>query len=211
MNIAARVTAITMGGQIITSKDTVDSLNPLFQSDCGEFNRISLKGKSEETFIYEVLREKADDVVRITTMIHFSNAVPLGLHVHLKYLDKALSLKTQSSVKSIGRDARCDFAINSKSVSRLHAKKEFRCGKFVVFDQSTNGTIVKNSDGKEVYLRRKELPLIGYEMITLGLKTNQENPHQIYFSVWIPAKIQQNSERTIVVETTSCFFYKESI
>ena len=45
MNIAARVTAIAMGGQIITSKDTVDSLNPLFQSGYGEFDRISLKGK----------------------------------------------------------------------------------------------------------------------------------------------------------------------
>ena len=74
VNIAARVTAIAMGGQIITTKDTVDSLNPLFQSDCRVFDRISLKGKSEETIIYEDLWEKADDVTRMPTMIHFNNA-----------------------------------------------------------------------------------------------------------------------------------------
>ena len=49
--------------------------------------------------------------------------------------------------------------------------------------QSTNGTFVKNSDGKEVYLRREELPLMGNGVISLGLKTDQEDPHQIYFSV----------------------------
>ena len=74
VNIAARVTAIAMGGQIITTKDTVDSLNPLFQSDCRVFDRIYLKGKSEETIIYEDLWEKADDVTRMPTMIHFNNA-----------------------------------------------------------------------------------------------------------------------------------------
>lgn len=104
--------------------------------------------------------------------------------MHLKYLDKALSLRTQSSVISIGRDAHCDFVINSKSVSRLHAKIKFRRGNFVIIDQSTNGTYVKNSDSKEVYLRRDELPLMGGNgVISLGLKTGQENQHQIYFSV----------------------------
>lgn len=183
VNIAARVTAIAKGGQIITTKDTVDSLKPLFQSGCRAFDRISLKGKSEETIIYEVLWEKADDVTRMSTMIHFNDALPSEQQIQLKYLDKVLSLKTQSPVISIGRDARCDFVINSKRVSRLHAKIEFRRGKFVIIDQSTNGTFVKNSDGKEVYLRREELPLMGNGVISLGLKTDQENPHQIYFSV----------------------------
>ncbi len=89
------------------SQVTVDSLKPLFQSDCREFDRISLKGKSEETIIYEVLWEKADDVTRMSTMIHLNNAVPSEQQIQLKYLDKVLSLKTQSSVISIGRDARC--------------------------------------------------------------------------------------------------------
>jgi hypothetical protein len=60
---------------------------------------------------------------------------------------------------------------------------EFRCGKFVIIDQSTNGTFVKNSDSKEVYLGREALPLMGNGVISLGSKTAQENQHQIYFSV----------------------------
>ena len=96
-----------------------------------------------------MLWEKADDVTRMPTMIHFNNSLPLEKQMHLKYLDKVLSLKTQSSAISIGRDARCDFVIKSKSVSRLHAKIEFRRGKFVIIDQSTNGTFVKTAMAKK--------------------------------------------------------------
>ena len=119
----------------------------------------------------------------MSTMTHFSNAVPSEQQMHLKYRDKELSFKPESSVISLGRSAQCDLVIKSKRVSRLHAKIKFRRGKFVIIDQSTNGTFVKNSDGKEVYLRREELPLMGNGVISLGLKTYQENPHQIYFSV----------------------------
>ena len=52
----------------------------------------------------------------------------------------------------------CDFVINSTRVSRLHAIIEYNRDKFVIIAQSTNGTFVKNSDGKEVYLRWEELP-----------------------------------------------------
>ena len=182
VNIAARVTAIARGGQIITTKDTVDSLNPLFQSDCREFDRISLKGRSEETTIYEVLWERADDVTRMSTMLHFSNGVQQQKQILLKYLGKEVGKFTESSIISLGRGDQCDLIVNSARVSRLHAIIEFRRGKFVIVDQSTNGTFVKNSDGIEVYLRREELPLVGSGVIGLGMKTDQDNPHNIYYS-----------------------------
>jgi class 3 adenylate cyclase len=183
VNVAARVTAIARGGQVITTRDTVDSLNPLFQTGCREFDRISLKGRSEETTIYEVLWEKADDVTRMSTMINFDSVRQPEKQIRLKYLDKEISLMPDSSIISLGRGAQCDLVVYGARVSRQHARIEFRRGKFVIIDQSTNGTFVKNSDGVEVYLRREELPLIGTGIISLGLKADQENPHQIYYSV----------------------------
>jgi predicted component of type VI protein secretion system len=103
--------------------------------------------------------------------------------LHLKYQDKELKLKMESSVIYLGRGVQCDIIINSTHASRLHAKIEFRRGKFVIIDQSTNGTFIKTSDGKDVYLRREALPLMGNGVISLGVNTDQENPHQILFSV----------------------------
>ena len=184
VNVAARVAVIAKGNQIITTKDTVDSLTSAFQSSCREFDRISLKGKSEETIIYEVLWESDDvTVTRMSTMIHCSNTIPAVKQLHLKYQDKELKLKMESSVISLGRGVQCDFIINSTHASRLHAKIEFRRGKFVIIDQSTNGTFIKTGDGKEVYLRREALPLLGNGIISLGVNTDHENPHQILFSV----------------------------
>jgi hypothetical protein len=67
---------------------SVDSLNPLFQSDCHQFYLISLQRKTEENVIYKVLREKSDDVTRKSTMLHFNNALPSEKQMRLKYLDK---------------------------------------------------------------------------------------------------------------------------
>jgi adenylate cyclase len=183
VNVAARVTAIARGGQIITTKDTVDALNPVFQADCREFDRISLKGRSIETLIYEVIWEKADDVTRMSTMINFTNVKKPEKQIQLKYLDKEVGMFPETSIISLGRGAQCDLVVNSTRVSRLHARIEFRRGKFVIIDQSTNGTFVKNSEGVEVYLRREELPLIGNGVISLGMKAGKENPHSIYYSV----------------------------
>lgn len=181
VNIAARVTNIARGGQIITSKDTVDSLGLLLQADCRQFDRISLKGKKEQSIIYEVLWEKSSDVTQTSSILHFNNALPSEKQIHLKYLDKELSLRTESSVMFLGRSAQCDIVIDSTRVSRLHAKIEFRRGKFVIIDQSTNGTFVKYSGGKEVYLRREVLPLMGKGVISLGLKADQDDLQQVYF------------------------------
>ncbi|MCW9013783.1 MAG: adenylate/guanylate cyclase domain-containing protein [Gammaproteobacteria bacterium] len=182
VNVAARVAGIAQGNQIITTKETVDTLNPFLRSNCREFDRIQLKGKSEETIISEVVWE-TDDVTRMSTMVNFINAKPVAKQLHLKYLEKEMILSPDSPVITLGRGPQCDFIINSSHASRMHARIEFRRGKFVIIDQSTNGTFVKNDDGKEVYLRREELPLLGSGVITLGMNLQQDNPHQLYFSV----------------------------
>lgn len=182
VNVAARVTAIAKGNQIITTRDTVDALSAIFTRSCREFDRIQLKGKSEETVIYEVVWE-GDDVTRMSTMINFIDTIPSAKQLHLKHLEKEVVVNPDTPALTLGRGAQCDFVINSTHASRTHAKIEFHRGKFVIIDQSTNGTFVKYDDGKEVYLRREELPLMGNGVISLGVNTEQEKSHQIRFSV----------------------------
>ncbi|MBT8134211.1 MAG: adenylate/guanylate cyclase domain-containing protein, partial [Gammaproteobacteria bacterium] len=60
---------------------------------------------------------------------------------------------------------------------------EFRRGKFVLLDHSTNGTYVKLNDQNDIFIRREELPLIGEGHISLGEDYRSENTNNIYFSI----------------------------
>jgi predicted component of type VI protein secretion system len=66
--------------------------------------------------------------------------------------------------------------------SRLHARIEIGRSKFVVIDQSTNGTFVQTGDGEELFIRRDILQLKGHGMIGLGCLPEQGSPHTILFT-----------------------------
>jgi hypothetical protein len=90
-----------------------------------------------------------------------------------------LNSKTQSFM--IGRDHGSNLTILSDFVSRHHASLIFRKGKFVLIDNSTNGTFIKPQGGKEVYIQQEEYPLSGCGLICLGKSISPSNEHLIYF------------------------------
>ena len=59
------------------------------------------------------------------------------------------------------------MVVNDTMASREHARIECRRDKFVLTDQSTNGTYVITSDGP-AYLRREETALTGEGKISFG-------------------------------------------
>jgi len=69
---------------------------------------------------------------------------------------------------SIGRDSNCELTVDAKYASRSHANLEFRRGKFVLLDHSTNGTYVKLKKQDDIFIRREQLPLTGEGYISLG-------------------------------------------
>ena len=72
----------------------------------------------------------------------------------------------------LGRGQKADMIINDSMASREHARVECRRGKFILIDQSTNGTYVQTTEGP-AYLRREELQIDGEGKITLGRELNE--------------------------------------
>ena len=68
----------------------------------------------------------------------------------------------------IGRGVQSDLMCQTRLASRTHCIIEFRRGKFLLADQSSNGTFVKTDDGENIFLRRQELMLWGSGQIGLG-------------------------------------------
>jgi hypothetical protein len=67
--------------------------------------------------------------------------------------------------------------IKGNLISRLHARIEFTRNKFLLIDQSTNGTFVTSKEGEESFVRRDSVQLKGEGMIGLG-RTPENNSSQ---------------------------------
>lgn len=116
------------------------------------------------------------DVSRVRSL--FSKEVQL----YLTYHNTIKEMHSGSDEFVIGRSRQCGIIVNSDLASRQHARIVYRKGKYVLIDQSTNGTFVKTQGGKEVYVQGEELPLSGSGFISLGKSVTVDNEHIIYFS-----------------------------
>ncbi|MEM7504962.1 MAG: FHA domain-containing protein, partial [Pseudomonadota bacterium] len=65
--------------------------------------------------------------------------------------------------------------------SREHARVECRRGKFILTDQSTNGTYVQTEEGP-AYLRREELQIGGSGKIALGRELHEATEYVTFES-----------------------------
>ena len=81
----------------------------------------------------------------------------------------------------MGRGKDCELVVKGDLISRYHSRIEHRRGKYIITDQSTNGTFIRSSEGQDVFLRREEFTLFGSGYISLGKKVDLEDPNVIHF------------------------------
>jgi class 3 adenylate cyclase len=164
VNVAARMAGLAKGGQIITTQDTADMLNPTLRSSTRHLDRIPVKGKSEDIDIFEVIWQ-SEDITRMATGVLKSQNRPGQLI--LNYGGRETRLDQDMPPMILGRGKKADMVINDSMASREHARIECRRGKFILTDMSTNGTYVLTPEGPS-YLRREDIVLTGEGKITLG-------------------------------------------
>jgi hypothetical protein len=158
VNIAARMVGIAKQRQIITTRQLVDALPPEY-SDCVRCIDITtVKGKSDELFIYEVISEKETMTVMLKA---FTESKPLNKkRLELIFNHTSFEVSDTHPVAMLGRQDQNDIIVNDSRVSRFHARIEYRKDKYFVIDQSTNGTYVAEHGMDAVLLVRDEIQLI---------------------------------------------------
>lgn len=178
VNVAARMAGIAKGSQIITTQETVDLLAPDLQDMSRQFDRTTVKGKEQEIIVYQVVWEQSDDVTRIE--INDDSEVDETRYLSLEFRGEQMRIASDDHrTFVIGRGVQSDLLCQTRLASRTHASVEFRRGKFLLTDQSSNGTFVKTDDGENIFLRRQELMLWGSGYIGLGEEVSREDPENI--------------------------------
>lgn len=184
VNLAARMAGLAKARQIITTEFIKERLNSLeLRPKCREIDRTHVKGKVDAISIIEVMWEP-NNVTHMSTIIsnnvaHTDNDKPLFLY----YQDKTQELPTDSQAFTFGRDKSCNQMIASTLASRIHAKIECRRGKFVLIDESTNGTYLQIHNNQAIFLRREEAFLQGTGFISFGEELNPQSDFIIRYSI----------------------------
>ena len=165
VNTAARMAGLAKASQIITTGGTVEALPPLLRQSTREIDALSVKGKAEDVKVCEVLWQESDDLTMKSASIA---TAPLAARLVLRHGGEERQLDAGHGTFSLGRDAASDIIINDRRASRTHARIERRRDKFVLIDQSTNGTYVAFEGEAEFALKREEVILRGKGRISFG-------------------------------------------
>jgi hypothetical protein len=180
VNLAARMVALAKPRQILITEQTVQTLTPEYQSSVRYVDKDTIKGKSRELKIYEFLWEIND----LTVMLdRSSTSLVLQSCLELRYGDNIVRVDQRQPSITMGRQKHNDLVLDYERISRSHARIEYRREKFVLIDQSSNGTYVHPQDEDGIYIKRDEVRLSGTGIISLGRMAAPGSPGAIHFTV----------------------------
>ena len=127
---------------------------------------LPVKGKVEEVEVHELLWQASSERTVIRGRTAPVSAPGAGPCIKLVHRGKELTFK---DTLYFGREAAGNhLVVASTMASRRHGKIELRGGRFVLVDQSSNGTFVTLGNNAEMRLRREEAILYGSGVIALG-------------------------------------------
>ena len=178
VNVAARMAALAKGEQVILSGPTADALTPLRRARVRQIDSLTVKGKHDDIGIFELIWQATDD--DLTALA--TRPVSRPAHIRLRHGTHEIELDEVRSSLTIGRDQQNDVVIADRMASRMHARIERRRDKFVLADQSSNGTFVTVQGEPEIQLRREEVILRGNGHVSFGHSSPDGSGEVLAFS-----------------------------
>ena len=174
VNVAARMTDIAKGGQIITTSQTVTLLSIPLRAGTRDLDLLTIKGKQKDVGIFELLwQETADDLTALSP-----RRVARPQRVRLMHGTRMIELGETTAIFALGRDATNDVVIADRLASRMHARIERRRDNFILVDHSSNGTYVRVDSEPEIMLRREEWRLRGHGFCSFG-HPHEQDPTEV--------------------------------
>jgi class 3 adenylate cyclase len=185
VHTANRMTSQAKAGQILTTAVTVQQLSGEWRALARQIDVATVKGHSGEMALFEVLWQP-EEATSMLPSINWTGAAAqpaAGSRLRLRFRGQELVLGESSrTAASMGRADENDVVIKGNLISRVHARIDLRKNRFVLVDESTNGTFIQRDDGEEVYVRRDSAELTGSGVIGMGRVAARGTPLAIEYS-----------------------------
>lgn len=168
VHTANRMTSQAKAGQIILTAGTVHRLSPEWRAVTRQIDVTAVRGRSEEIELFEVLWQQEDATSMLPSIAIDARTGHRPKRVRVRHLGREFVLGDDRESLTMGRAEENDIVVKGNLISRLHARIEMARNKFMLVDQSTNGTFVTSEEGKEAFVRRDSVALQGKGLIGLG-------------------------------------------
>ena len=182
VHTANRMTSQAKARQIVISGGTVERMDPELRKQTRQIDVATVRGKIDEVALYEFLWNPEEATSMLPT-IEWESQAKKAARLILEFRDQVVEVNDQRKSVILGRAEDNDLVIKGNLISRIHAKVEMRRGKFVLVDQSTNGTFVQNIKGEETFIRRDSAEIRGEGTIGLGRVESPGASLAIHFAI----------------------------
>lgn len=181
VNTAARVAGQAKAGQIMTTGATVERLSPLWHESTRQIDQATVRGKRDPIALYDLVRRR-EEATQVMAAVQFGRLqIDARLVLRLGPVQDVVGPEKRGA--TLGRGDQNDLIVRNQLVSRVHARIEYRRGRFVLVDQSVNGTFVARSDGPQAWVQRDEHILEGSGVIGLGQEVREGDVEAVSYRI----------------------------
>ncbi len=181
VHTANRMTSQAKAGQIIITDSIFGRLSDEWRAIARQVDVAVPRGQHGEVTIYEVLWQHGETTSMLPAIATITEQQK-EFRIRLRYLGTELVLDhRERSSATLGRGQENDLVIKGNLVSRLHARIEAGKNRFMLVDQSTNGSFVHGQNGDDAFVRRDAIPLKGRGVIGLGRVPEPQSYHTVEY------------------------------
>jgi len=167
VHTANRMTSQAKAKQIVISGFTVEQMSPELRRQTRQIDVATVRGRLDEVALYELVWQPEEATSMLPTL-EWEKRDRRAARLLINFRDSTIELSDKRKSINLGRADDNDLVVKGNLISRIHAKIEMRRGKFVLIDQSTNGTFIQNVRGQETLIRRDSMELGDEGTIGLG-------------------------------------------
>ena len=167
VHTANRMTSQAKAKQIVMSGVTVEQMTEEWAAQTRQIDIATVRGRLDEVALFELLWQP-DEATSMVPTLELKSKKKNGTRLVLRFRDTKVEVTDQKTHINMGRGDENDLVVKGNLISRVHARIEKRRGKFMLIDQSTNGTFLQTIKGEETFVRRDSTQLVGEGIIGLG-------------------------------------------
>lgn len=183
VNILAKVTQIAKPREIMITEPVFDELEDMLKSSARHTKILKFKDNSPPLKLYEYIWEDYETTIAVNRTTFSMMETVENVCLELTYQNQKYKITNQAPQLKLGRQRQNDIVIRSESISRFHAFIELRNNRFILSDQSTNGTFVYPKDGHPYSVKQAEAFLEGSGSLCLGEDNCLDSPARIHYRI----------------------------
>jgi len=180
VHTANRMTSQAKAKQIVMSGVTVEQMGEDWAAQTRQIDIATVRGRIDEVALFELLWQPEEATSMVPTL-EMTSKKKNGMRLVLTFRDQTVEVNDKRTNINMGRGDDNELVVKGNLISRVHAKIEKRRGKFMLIDQSTNGTFVQTVTGEETFVRRDSIELVGEGIIGLGRVAKAGTPLAIHY------------------------------